>query len=100
MESAHTNCSASIHFFPWLQEKLVSMSVAVHVCDKWVSQGSNSMAQNRGAPCVLTAPDRPPSFAHSSRLDTRGMSFSLSRVLELHEQYDSRQTVTGCLESC
>lgn len=33
---------------------------------------------------VLTAPERPPSFAHSSRLDTRGMSFSLSRVLELH----------------
>lgn len=34
--------------------------------------------------CALTAPERPPSFAHSSRLDTRGMSFSLSRVFELH----------------
>ena len=49
-----------------------------------VAVDNKSTAHQQYEQGVLTAPERPPSFAHSSRLDTRGMSFSLSRVLELH----------------
>ena len=56
-------------------------------------QWQYSTAQQPCVQSVLTAPERPPSFAHSSRLDTRGMSFSLSRVFELHVQL-SNQTLS------
>lgn len=58
---------------------LRSCDLAVSV-ESFDNKSTAHMASEQG---VLTAPERPPSFAHSSRLDTRGMSFSLSRVLEL-----------------